>query len=626
MTVNLSALAGAGAQFFDNNGVILSGGKLYSYAAGTTTPQTTYTSASGVTAHTNPIILNSAGRVATGEIWLTSGNNYKFVLYTSADVLIATWDNINGINGTGISTNAIFVEYDPPFTNAVATTVADKLSQYISVKDFGAIGNGIADDTAEILAACVAANAAGIQNVLVPPGTYNHTTLDLTDLNVRLVGSGVESTILKYTGANTSDGIKFGTSQNATLKVNGVGLQQITVNANALARRAVEVTSVYGAVFESVAILNPYAYGMYWTCLNNRVFNAPGNDPADNQRCFTEDLYVECVTVPTAVAIFLDGNAGALATTGANTSLNHFQNIRLNIRNGNGLVFGFADGNTLISFFVFRPLVNTGIGLVFDEDTTGNNRNSRHNLCYNVQAARSGVLAKGSGVGQASNQNAIFGFNLGNGGVDNPPVVQTAATLAVWTNIAAYNLNTNGVAVLPLTGLTQASAYTPAVRARMVNESIRIANNSNNHIRLERGNVDYSAVEGEWGINVIAASGSAGQNLRVSRVTGTGVFEIASIATATTGASAGTTTLTNQSTVVIANAALGNCVINLPSAASYAAGRSAVIQIRRIDGSANTVTVFPEGSDTLNGTTSETLGAAAGKTYVSNAVNAWYSF
>ena len=72
MTVNLSALAGAGQQFFDNNGNPLSGGKLYTYAAGTTTPKTTYTSITGLTAHTNPIVLDSAGRVATGEIWLTN--------------------------------------------------------------------------------------------------------------------------------------------------------------------------------------------------------------------------------------------------------------------------------------------------------------------------------------------------------------------------------------------------------------------------------------------------------------------------------------------------------------------------------------------------------------------------
>ena len=96
MAVFLSPVGGAAAQFFDNNGVILSGGKLYTYAAGTTTPQTTYTSSSGVTAHTNPIILDSAGRVPGGEIWL-SASPYKFVLKTSTDVLIATYDNISGL-------------------------------------------------------------------------------------------------------------------------------------------------------------------------------------------------------------------------------------------------------------------------------------------------------------------------------------------------------------------------------------------------------------------------------------------------------------------------------------------------------------------------------------------------
>jgi hypothetical protein len=96
MAVFLSPVGGAAAQFFDNNGVPLAGGKLYTYAAGTTTPFTTYTSASGNTAHTNPIILDSAGRVPGGEIWL-SASPYKFVLKTSTDVLIATYDNISGL-------------------------------------------------------------------------------------------------------------------------------------------------------------------------------------------------------------------------------------------------------------------------------------------------------------------------------------------------------------------------------------------------------------------------------------------------------------------------------------------------------------------------------------------------
>lgn len=115
MSVFLSPIGGAGWQFFTNSGVILSGGKLYTYAAGTTTPKASYTSSSGNTAHTNPIILDSAGRVPGGEIWLSVGR-YKFALYTSTDVLIATYDNISGVgaaeyqvdNFTGTSSQTVF--------------------------------------------------------------------------------------------------------------------------------------------------------------------------------------------------------------------------------------------------------------------------------------------------------------------------------------------------------------------------------------------------------------------------------------------------------------------------------------------------------------------------------------
>lgn len=99
MSVSLSPIAGAGWQFFDNNGVPLSGGKLYTYEAGTTTPKVTYTTSSGGTAHTNPIVLDSAGRVPGGnEVWLTDGQSYKFILKTSADVQLWSADNVSGIN------------------------------------------------------------------------------------------------------------------------------------------------------------------------------------------------------------------------------------------------------------------------------------------------------------------------------------------------------------------------------------------------------------------------------------------------------------------------------------------------------------------------------------------------
>ena len=95
-TVVISPIGTPGQQFFDNSGVPLSGGKLYTYEAGTTTLLTTYTTSAGSVARTNPIVMDSAGRVSNDGTWLVSGTAYKFVLKTSVDVTLGTWDNITG--------------------------------------------------------------------------------------------------------------------------------------------------------------------------------------------------------------------------------------------------------------------------------------------------------------------------------------------------------------------------------------------------------------------------------------------------------------------------------------------------------------------------------------------------
>lgn len=102
MTVYVSAFAGAGAQLFDNNGNILSGGKIFTYAAGTTTPQATYTDSLGNNPNPNPIILDSAGRLPD-QIWLTEGVAYRFVVKDANDVQLAESDNVPGINDLTIN-------------------------------------------------------------------------------------------------------------------------------------------------------------------------------------------------------------------------------------------------------------------------------------------------------------------------------------------------------------------------------------------------------------------------------------------------------------------------------------------------------------------------------------------
>jgi hypothetical protein len=125
MSINISYLAGAGAQFFDGNGDPLTGGLLYTYLAGTTTPVTTYTSRSGAANNTNPIVLDAAGRTPA-EIWLDGGVLYKFVLKTSAYVQIGSYDNIPAVNDPTTTNNLIVVAG----TNALTGLATPPLEGY----------------------------------------------------------------------------------------------------------------------------------------------------------------------------------------------------------------------------------------------------------------------------------------------------------------------------------------------------------------------------------------------------------------------------------------------------------------------------------------------------------------
>jgi len=80
-------------QGFSDSGIPLSGGLLYTYLAGSTTPVATYTTSAGNIANSNPIVLSAGGR-PPNEIWLARGTSYKFALQDALANPIATYDNI----------------------------------------------------------------------------------------------------------------------------------------------------------------------------------------------------------------------------------------------------------------------------------------------------------------------------------------------------------------------------------------------------------------------------------------------------------------------------------------------------------------------------------------------------
>jgi hypothetical protein len=138
-------------------------------------------------------VLDAAGRVSgSGEIWVTSGIIYKFVLRDSNDVLIATYDNVN----SDPNTNASQVTYEPPFINAVTTTVRNKLSQTVSIKDFGGVGDGVTDNLLYFKAALQYLESIGGGSLYCPAGTYATTKPIIVRSNIELYGDGA-ATIIK---------------------------------------------------------------------------------------------------------------------------------------------------------------------------------------------------------------------------------------------------------------------------------------------------------------------------------------------------------------------------------------------------------------------------------------------
>ncbi len=103
----------------------------------------------------------------------------------------AAW--LNDVNGATYNGTAV---YTPAGTGAVATTVQSKLRESVSVKDFGAVGDGVTDDTAAIAAALLAGSG---KKVYVPAGTYKITSTLTVPTSTYFYGTGLGSSIIQYT-------------------------------------------------------------------------------------------------------------------------------------------------------------------------------------------------------------------------------------------------------------------------------------------------------------------------------------------------------------------------------------------------------------------------------------------
>ena len=177
------------ATAISDNLTLVAGAKVSFFLTGTSTPTDTYQDSALTTPHTNPVIADAAGRFP--PIYLNPDILYRVTFTDSADVDI--YPAVDPVNDRVLS-QAIIGGYLYPRTDAeiaALVTPTDKAFLPGNVRRYGAVGDGLTDDTTAIQNAINATGANG-GDVVFPAGTYIiASSLDLSDRrSVRLVGVG----------------------------------------------------------------------------------------------------------------------------------------------------------------------------------------------------------------------------------------------------------------------------------------------------------------------------------------------------------------------------------------------------------------------------------------------------
>jgi len=264
----------------DNNGLPLSGGQVYWYIAGTSTPVTVYTESSGSTVNTNPVVLNTRGEPAQ-PIWLPTGQAYKAVLTDAVGGLIRTIDNIYGVNDTSAPVISEWVSYAGTAT-------------YVSTSSFSVAGDQRATFTnGRRIKATVSGTdvygtinatptyALGVTTVLVAldSGVFDpslttvyygfldptHPSFDTTGVNTNTKTGIQAQTWTAFTSGGTS-GVytltpvpaisAYAGGQRFNVMFNAVSASTNTININGLGAKSLKMYNSAGTKIDAVFALN----------------------------------------------------------------------------------------------------------------------------------------------------------------------------------------------------------------------------------------------------------------------------------------------------------------------------------------------------------------------------------
>jgi hypothetical protein len=258
--------------FISGFGASAASGTLSFFAVGTLTPAVVYSDDALSQAITQPIVLDADGKSPTAIYTATA---LRAIINTASGATLADIERIDGdraelvkvsnANWTGTDVNSILStlagslggtdgQYKDAGAGAVGRNINTKFSEVqVSVKDFGAVGNGVANDTTAIQAAINRIIQLGGGTVFVPPGTYN-LSAELTvapasgSISVTFLGAGFTVSIIAQTSSSANT-ITCSGANLAVLAMNGVGLA-----ATSTSGAGIQMVSGVPLIAESLSI------------------------------------------------------------------------------------------------------------------------------------------------------------------------------------------------------------------------------------------------------------------------------------------------------------------------------------------------------------------------------------
>lgn len=238
-------------RFFTNNGIPLADGQLFTYAAGTSTPQPTYTDSTGSTANANPAVMDANGYA---DIWLVVGLSYKIVLKDSLNNLLWSVDNVTETAGGG---GGFALAWDATVTYAVGGIVSKSGKLYVSLQNTNLNHDPVLDTTQtfwSLLNGAIRSVSAptvitAADNTILINANAGIITQPLPDLTT--LPTGTEFTIKNITtNGNQVTVIPFGAQlidsagSYALEAITGLFQESITVQSNGVGWKIIDAFSI----------------------------------------------------------------------------------------------------------------------------------------------------------------------------------------------------------------------------------------------------------------------------------------------------------------------------------------------------------------------------------------------